>query len=665
MSTDFENELRDLFREKAGEAPLARPSLPASAPKQVLRRGRLHQVGTVLGSAAVVVALIVGSVAGLTRILGEGGSDRDIGGGSEVFRRTVTVEAFTVGSPSDWYLVNRWPLSMLIAVEGSGGSSSACVAVPGGTVQECEDTPGAETSSPIPVPYGLPMLQLSNVDLGLGANACEGGLSPDAAVLYVAMDYERSIADGGAGLDPFPPGEPGIPPVGDGPCGPGRYAHFTVNGEPFFTWIGVGTGVSAEDREIVETSYEMMSAIPDWEPSPPNETTPAYVIAGGAYGPGDEWRLELRYQGDSLRLSLEDGPAPQVLVVDESAAPVAWSGADPIFGAVVEGATGVEFLAQEGTETFVALGGSPIPGTIVPVPPTIDAFDLDLFFIDPPGPNGELVGDVAVLGVDAETTPSAPPVGEPREEVVELSGVYEGATWRVAFTGRFDDQSACIEPLIDGDVFGQTCPEPVNSTLASGYPPHLESWSGTFFLRAGSVPIEVVEIRFVSDDDAIVPTDFLCEMGPSGWTGPDVKVCVQLLPTSGYGTIEYVDAAGNVVADEGMAWGTGTAEPEAPTPVNPVHGGTYWAVYPWVGAPGSREADDVSASLLQEFGIEASPGDLACDEGAAEALGTDAEQGIGVYFETEDEANAFAHQAGLLGHEADPAVARVTTYCLD
>ncbi|HEX6399158.1 MAG TPA: hypothetical protein VF108_01640, partial [Actinomycetota bacterium] len=77
---DFENELRDLFREKAGEAPLATPSLPASAPRQVLRRGRLHQVGTVLGSAAVVVALIVGSVAGLTRILGEGPDSFDTGG---------------------------------------------------------------------------------------------------------------------------------------------------------------------------------------------------------------------------------------------------------------------------------------------------------------------------------------------------------------------------------------------------------------------------------------------------------------------------------------------------------------------------------------------------------------------------------------------------------
>ncbi len=76
MTTDFENELRDLFREKAGEAPLATPAMPASAPLQVLRRGRLHQAGTVLGSMVIVIALILGSVAGLTRILGDGRRSR-------------------------------------------------------------------------------------------------------------------------------------------------------------------------------------------------------------------------------------------------------------------------------------------------------------------------------------------------------------------------------------------------------------------------------------------------------------------------------------------------------------------------------------------------------------------------------------------------------------
>ena len=83
-------------------------------------------------------------------------------GGYEVFQRTATIEAFTVASPSDWYLVNQWPLSMLIAVEGSGGSSSACVAAPGGAVQECDDTPGRGDvlSDPRPVrPADAPALE--------------------------------------------------------------------------------------------------------------------------------------------------------------------------------------------------------------------------------------------------------------------------------------------------------------------------------------------------------------------------------------------------------------------------------------------------------------------------------------------------------------------------
>ena len=663
MSTDFENELRDLFREKADEAQLATPSLPASAPQEVLRRGRLHQVGTVLGSMVVVIALILGSVAGLTRILGEGADDRDIGdGGYEVFQRTATVEAFTVGSPSDWFLVNAWPLSMQIAVEGSSGSSSKCVAVPGGKPVECEDTPGVETSSPIPVPHGLPMLQLSNLDLGLTANACKSGVPGGAAVLYVALDYDAAV---GGIADPsireFPPGI-GLPPEGDGPCGPGRYAHFTVNGERFFSWIGVGSAVSDEDREIVETSYEMMSAIPGWELSPPNGTTPAYVIAGGEYGPGDDWRLELRPDGDALELSLDDGPAPTVLLTDGSAGRLTWAGTDPMFGVVTKEATGVEF--RPGAENDdLDVGRSPVAGTLVPVPPTLGAFGFDFFFIDPPAGYGELGGRVIALGVESPSE-EPPAAAEPRNEVVEMSGEYEGTTWRVAFTGAFADQSACIEPVIDGDVFGQTCP-PMMTTVLLGEAPYIEDWYGPFLLRASAVPIEVVEIRFVNDDDAIVPTNFQCEMGPTGWTDPDVSVCVQVLPMSGSGTIEYVDAAGRVVSDERVAWGSGTAEPEVPAPIDPVHGGTYWAVYPWVGAAGSPDADNVSAQLLEDFGIEAFPGDLSCDDGAAEALETDAPQGIGVYFETKGEANAFAAQAGLLGHEADPFIARVTTYCLD
>ncbi len=651
MSTDFENELRDLFREKAAEAPLAAPAMPASAPRQVLRRSRLHQMGTVLGSAAVVAALIVGSVAGLTRILGEGDHDRAGNGGYEIFERTATIEAFTVESPSDWYLVNQWPTSMLIAVEGSGGSSSACVAVPGGTVQECEDVPKAITSTPIAVPYGLPMLQLSNVDLGLAANACADGVPGDGAVLYVALDYDAAIAGIADPSIPDFSSTAGLPPEGDGPCGPGRYASFTVKGERFFSWIGIGSGASEADRETVETSYEMMSAIPDWEPSPPAESTPAYVIAGGLTQAGTDWRLELRPSQQNVAFSLVGVARSSDFVIPPSV--IEWAATDPIFGAISKQAAAVEFRGQDDASIAIA-------GTIVPLPPSLP-FDFDLFFIE--GTAG-IEGEAVALGPDGQALEGGTSVGTVRQDVVRIDGSMLAHNWMARFIGSFADDTACIQVRIDGEGSEPLCPRPVATSLAGDQPSLHVVNTDDLAVVVGSVPPEVVEIRF-TNDSGNKQSEFQCQIGPLGWTDPDRSVCAIALPPQDGGTFEYLDSDGDVLFEDGMAWFVSQGEPVAPMPVDPVHGGIYWAVYPWLGAPGSPEADDATAQLLAEFGIEAFPGDLSCDDGAAEALGTDAPQGIGVYFETEAEANAFADQAGLLGHEADPVIARVTTYCLD
>ena len=659
MTTGMERELRELFRDKAGEAPVSTIGSSGGAPQRVLRRGRRRQVGTVLGSTFVAIVLAVGSFAGLRSLLR---SDRDPfqSGQYEVFERTATIEAFTVTSPSDWYLVNQWPLSMLIAVEGSGGSSSACVAVPGDEVEECNDT-GGGTSSPIPVPHGLPMIQLSNVDLGLATNACADGLPADAAALYVAVDAYPPVGGNSPPIPEFPPGA-GMPPEGDGPCGPGRYAQFKVNGEPLFAWIGTGSDVSAEDRETVETAYETMSAIPDWEHAPPNSTTPAYVIAGGSEGTNGDWRLELRPDAGAVELSLEDGPAPTGLLTDGSTALLTWTGTDPIFGVVTKEATGIEFRPGVENEEL-DLGGSPVAGTVLPTPPSMGSFDFDLFFIDPPAGYGELGGRVIALGID-DLSPSPTPAAQ--ADVVSLSGGDEDHTWIVRFSGSFDDGTACIRVRLDADPDDPLCPgtQALRTSLAGPFP-SMHGWLTSYYLLAGTVPFEVERFRFVGDDGRTDIQESQCTTGPIGWTGK--QVCAISLPGEGSGTLEYLDAEGNVIFEDGMGWAAaaGPTDPTPPIPVDPVHGGTYWAVYPWVGAPGSREADDVSAALLQDFGIEASPGDLACDQGAAEALGTDAEQGIGVYFETEDEANAFAEQAGLLGHEGDPVIAEVTTFCLD
>ena len=73
------------------------------------------------------------------------------------------------------------------------------------------------------------------------------GAPPDTAVLYVALDHERMIANDGAALPPFPPGESGLPPATeDGPAAAARMRFFTVNGYPMFAWVGVGADVSDE-----------------------------------------------------------------------------------------------------------------------------------------------------------------------------------------------------------------------------------------------------------------------------------------------------------------------------------------------------------------------------------------------------------------------------------
>jgi hypothetical protein len=468
----------------------------------------------------------------------------------------------------------------------------------------------------------------------------------------VGLDYQRAIFGAkDPSIDPWPV-ELREPEAAGGPCGAGRYAAFSVNGEPFFSWTGFGEDVTDADRSTVLAAYESMTVDDAWEPVPPERTTPAYVIAGGATQTGDDWRLELRPSQENVRFSLVGGAGAGTtqsdFVVPRSV--IEWAATDPIFGAITKQAAAVEFRSKDDPSVAMA-------GTILPLPPSM-AFDFDLFFIE--GTTG-VSGEAVALGPDGEAMDGPTSIGTVREDVVRLSGSLLGQDWSVRFIGAFSDETACMRSRI-ADAVGEICPRPLETSLA-GSQPSLHSWvTDHLAVFAGSVPLDVAEIRFTSDDGTDPPSRFGCEMGPVGWTDPDKKVCAIALPPEGSGTLQYLDATGAILFEDGNGWRSATAA--VPTTVEPVHGGTYWAVYPWVGAVGSREADDVSAWLLQEFGIEAGPGDLDCDQGAAEALGTDAEQGIGVYFETADEANSFALQAGLLDHTRR-VIARVTTYCLD
>jgi hypothetical protein len=215
------------------------------------------------------------------------------------------------------------------------------------------------------------------------------------------------------------------------------------------------------------------------------------------------------------------------------------------FGAVSKDATGVEVRPTD--------GGPSIRGTIAPLPPSMP-FDFDLFFIE--GTAG-MHGEVAALGLEGTATPESS-VAAPRADEVLLSGSLFDRVWTARFVGSFVDGSACIHAKI-ADAYGEVCPKPIETSLAGSQPSLHGIATDYLYLLAGSVPLEVDDIRFASDDGNTVPSDVQCEMGPSGWSDPDKKVCAIALPTEGSGTLEYLDSAGNVLFEEGLGWGSATA----------------------------------------------------------------------------------------------------------
>jgi hypothetical protein len=360
----------------------------------------------------------------------------------------------------------------------------------------------------------------------------------------------------------------------------------------------------------------------------------------------------LRPSQKNVRFSLIGSAALSDFVIPPSV--IEWAATDPIFGAISKEAATVEFRGQDHPSLA-------IPGTIVPLPPSLP-FDFDLFFIE--GTAG-IEGEAVALGPDGEPIEGDSSVGTVRDNVVRIDGSTLGHGWTARFRGDFGDGTACIGVTVDGEGSEPLCPRPVATSLAGDQPSlHIVN-TADLAVVVGSVPLDVAEIRFTSDSGSNMQEQFPCQMGPSGWTDPDRQVCAIALPPEDGGLFEYLDSAGRVLFEEGMGWGASDPTVVEPVPVDPVHGGSYWAVYPWIGPTGDPAANEMVGQLFDEFGIQAWQGEIACDQGAAEALGTDDEWRVAVYFETQDEANAFADQAGLLGHEGGPVIARVTTYCLD
>ena len=210
---------------------------------------------------AASTALAVFAVAGtLTWAAFAPGSRNRSAGTGETSLITQTVQGVTVTHVASWNLVDLWPLARSIATWPEPVGSS--ISVP-------EDTPERG---------GLPVLQLSNEDLGL-RSLCGTDLTGQESLLYVALN-------GG----PFRVNPDGSPlwkselSEGDGPCGEGWYAYKTVSSAvgdvtastPYLVFAGFGPTVSQGDRSAVFAAFDSLEFAPFDFLHPPTEASPSY-----------------------------------------------------------------------------------------------------------------------------------------------------------------------------------------------------------------------------------------------------------------------------------------------------------------------------------------------------------------------------------------------------
>ena len=278
MNDDMERRLRELFEDKATESAAA-----PRVPEPVVRRARRRQLGTIAVSVVTVIALAGVSFAGIRTLNGTGErglTPADISpydsGRYPVFERTAQIESLSVTSPSDWYLVNQWPLGSQTRVPDVRsrllGRGRCRARRPErliskwfvwsqrflwtqwlGRERDLHASPSPEVEI-----RALPLLQLSNRDLGLTMPACGlGGTPPmtmtgDDAVMEVIIDYQ---ALSGGSLSDTVSRDEALAIDGSGEpdedlCGGGYYRKFVAGGIPYVAWASFGPDVTDEDRAV-------------------------------------------------------------------------------------------------------------------------------------------------------------------------------------------------------------------------------------------------------------------------------------------------------------------------------------------------------------------------------------------------------------------------------
>lgn len=413
-------DVKDLLHRAAGwyQPPPIEPDELARRLDRERRRGRF---------VAAAVAIAVFATAGtLTWTAFRPSPGVDPGIGERSTDVTVSVNGVTVRYPSSWTLVDLWPLAGSIASWPEPEGSA--IDVPDGT----------------PERGGLPLLQLSNLDLGL-RSVCGVELTGTEAVLYVALNGGpyRVNADG----SPIWSHELSRD---DGPCGRGWYAYKesskpggdgTTLTTPYLVFVVFGSEVTQTDRDAMFAAFGSLTLAPFDQLRPPPEPSPSYVVPAvvmpGRIGPfiiasgeilGKPWQLVVSGGPEALCRDIEFASgsvggcglrSPRVISLG-------------VGGLRVSGDTFVTFLHGEVSPEVAGLRVELADGRILDAPVYMPPSDLGLrfnFFVLPL--EGEKVeGRVVALGFGGETLAIEPIPTRPQApgffEVVDAFGNVVG-----------------------------------------------------------------------------------------------------------------------------------------------------------------------------------------------------------------------------------------------
>jgi len=357
---DLERDLATLFREHADDIDTS-----TQPPQDVLRRGRRRQVGAVLGGTALLVSAIFALIVAIAAV--HPGST-SIPAVSPYPSRTTTIHGIGVTAPAGWTLVDDWPLASLMATSSQTCSFSAS-GVPVGPSPEVSPSGGPAAGPPsscssqaLPLPAGVPVIQLANFSFPLDGSLCRAGelrsvdVPADGVAVYIAaFDGPMQSADV---LDACPEAR-SLTTFADR-SERQVYVAISIVGPD-----AAGADVATIDRLMNDLGG---TRIPDEQAV---AASPGYVVAAGDDGT-TKWRIEAGFPfrgstpGIGTTLITSDENAHET--ISDPVAPVG-SGADPseevqplapepstlLWGTSPPDVTAIDNVSADGTRTVATL----------------------------------------------------------------------------------------------------------------------------------------------------------------------------------------------------------------------------------------------------------------------------------------------------------------------